>query len=135
MTIAGEHERRLGPMAALAEATLSAAERRMLDRFVAALRERLGDDLLSAWLFGSRARGEVTGPLSDVDVLVVTRAGRADEPEAWKELARLAEDEGLSPVLLSLLVWDPEWLAHRREIRSFFVQEVDRDKIVLYGSP
>ncbi len=107
----------------------------MLDRFVAVLRERLDDDLISVWLFGSRARGEATGPLSDVDVLVVTRAGRVDERAAWKELTRIAEEEGLSPVLLSLLVWDPQWLAHRREIRSFFIQEVDRDKIVLHGSP
>ncbi len=119
----------------LADARLSAAERRMLDRFVAVLRERLGDDLVSVWLFGSRARSEATGPLSDVDVLVVTRAGRVDERAAWKELTRIAEEEGLSPVLLSLLVWDPQWLAHRREIRSFFIQEVDRDKIVLHGSP
>jgi predicted nucleotidyltransferase len=119
-------------MPTLADARLSAAERRMLDRFVAVLRERLGDDLISVWLFGSRARGEATGPLSDVDVLVVTRAGRMDERAAWKELTRIAEEEGHSPVLL---VWDPEWLAHRREIRSFFIQEVDRDKIVLHGSP
>ena len=122
-------------MPTLADARLSAAERRMLDRFVAVLRERLGDDLISVWLFGSRARGEATGPLSDVDVLVVTRAGRVDERAAWKELTRIAEEEGHSPVLLSLLVWDPEWMAHRREIRSFFIQEVDRDKIVLHGSP
>jgi len=122
-------------MPTLADARLSAAERRMLDRFVAVLRERLGDDLISVWLFGSRARGEATGPLSDVDVLVVTRAGRMDERAAWKELTRIAEEEGHSPVLLSLLVWDPEWMAHRREIRSFFIQEVDRDKIVLHGSP
>ncbi len=125
----------LAAMPTLADTRLSAAERRMLDRFVAVLRERLGDDLISVWLFGSRARGEATGPLSDVDVLVVTRAGRVDERAAWKELTRIAEEEGLSPVLLSLLVWDPQWLAHRREIRSFFIQEVDRDKIVLHGSP
>ncbi|MDQ3319761.1 MAG: nucleotidyltransferase domain-containing protein [Actinomycetota bacterium] len=122
-------------MPALADARLSAAERRMLDRFVLAMREHLGDDLLSVWLFGSRARGEDTGPLSDVDVLLVTRSGREDEAAAWRYLADLAEEEGLSPVLLSLVVWDPEWLAHRREIRSFFIQEVDRDKIVLHGSP
>lgn len=107
----------------------------MLDRFVLAMREHLGDDLLSVWLFGSRARGEDTGPLSDVDLLLVTRSGREDEAAAWRYLADLAEEEGLSPVLLSLVVWDPEWLAHRREIRSFFIQEVDRDKIVLHGSP
>jgi predicted nucleotidyltransferase len=122
-------------MPALADARLSAAERRMLDRFVLAMREHLGDDLLSVWLFGSRARGDDTGPLSDVDVLLVTRSGREDEATAWRYLADLAEEEDLSPVLLSLLVWDPQWLAHRREIRSFFIQEVDRDKIVLHGSP
>ena len=74
----------LAAMPTLADARLSAAERRMLDRFVAVLRERLGDDLISVWLFGSRARGEATGPLSDVDVLVVTRAGRVDERAAWE---------------------------------------------------
>ncbi len=94
----------------------------MLDRFVAAAETRLGEDLLSVWLFGSRARGERTGPLSDVDVLVVTRAGREDERWLWDLVARLAEDEGLSPFLPQLVVWDPDWLAYRREIRSFFVQ-------------
>jgi hypothetical protein len=34
-------------MQTLADARLSAAERRMLDRFVAVLRERLGHDLIS----------------------------------------------------------------------------------------
>ena len=29
----------------------------------------------------------------------------------------------------------PEHVAQRREIRSFFIQEVDRDKIVLWGEP
>lgn len=135
MTIVARPGPTLATMASLPDARLSAAERRMLDRFVAAMRERLGENLLSVWLFGSRARGQDTGPLSDVDVLVVTRDGQTGEPAAWRDLAQFAEEEGLSPVLLSLVVWDPEWLAHRRDIRSFFVQEVDRDKIVLHGSP
>ncbi len=32
-------------------------------------------------------------------------------------------------------VYTPERIAQRREIRSFFTQEVDRDKVVLYGEP
>lgn len=107
----------------------------MLDRFVAAAQERLGDELISVWLFGSRARGEATGPLSDLDVLVVTRKGREDRDRLWDLASQLAEEEGLHPYLTQVVVWDPDWLANRREIRSFFVQEVDRDKIVLYGSP
>jgi len=35
----------------------------------------------------------------------------------------------------SVLVYDLERLRDRRQIRSFFIQEVDRDKVVLMGSP
>ena len=135
MTVADEHGPRLASMPALAQAALSPAERRMLDRFVAAAEDRLGDDLISVWLFGSRARGEERGALSDVDVLVVTRKGREDRDPLWDLASQLAEEEGLHPYLPQVVVWDPDWLANRREIRSFFVQEVDHDKIVLYGSP
>ena len=48
------------------------------------------------------------------------------------EAAALAEDE--CPFTYSVHVFDPEWLQRRREIESFFIQEVDRDKIVLAGS-
>jgi hypothetical protein len=37
-------------------------------------------------------------------------------------------------VWYSFFVETPEWLHGRRKIPSFFVAEVDRDKIVLYGS-
>jgi hypothetical protein len=47
------------------------------------------------------------------------------------EEAALAEGE--SPFTYSVHVFDPEWLEGRREIESFFIQEVDRDKIVLFG--
>ena len=50
-------------------------------------------------------------------------------------LNRAADAEGVNPVRFSILVFDPEWLNGRREIESFFIQEVDRDKVVLYGEP
>jgi hypothetical protein len=34
----------------------------------------------------------------------------------------------------SIHVNTPAWLAQRREIESFFIAEVDRDKVVLSGS-
>jgi hypothetical protein len=50
----------------------------------------------------------------------------------------LSEDaaiaEGECPFNYSAHVHDPEWLQSRRAIESFFIQEVDRDKIVLAGS-
>ena len=46
-----------------------------------------------------------------------------------------AEAEGLNPFRISTKGADPEWVEGRRSIRSFFMQEVDRDKIVLVGEP
>jgi hypothetical protein len=41
----------------------------------------------------------------------------------------------VSAAYFSIMVGTPEWIAGRRAIRSFFLQDVDRDKIVLYGEP
>jgi predicted nucleotidyltransferase len=126
----------VGRMATLAEASLTAGERRVVERFIALLRHEFGADVRAVWLYGSRARGERPHEESDVDLLVVL----AREPwqDHWRA-ARLAYDaaeaEGESPVWFAVQVYTPERLAQRREIRSFFIQEVDRDKIVLFGEP
>ena len=123
-------------MASLAEATLSALERRVLDRFVRLLEADLGTDLHAVWLFGSRARGEEPGPESDVDVLVVaTSASFDDHLRAVRLVHEAADAEGANPAFFAVKLYDPDRVAQRREIRSFFMQEVDRDKIVLYGEP
>ena len=46
-----------------------------------------------------------------------------------------AQAEGANPAGFSVELYDPELVAERRRIHSFFIQEVDRDKIVLAGSP
>jgi len=120
---------------ALAAATLSDPERRTVRRFVDALDEALGDDLRAVWLYGSRARGEQPHPESDVDLLVIAAGdGEARQRLALdlSEAAALAEGE--NPFGYSVHVYDPEWLCRRREIESFFIGEVDRDKLVLAGS-
>ncbi len=43
--------------------------------------------------------------------------------------------EGANPLVFSIQVYEPDRVADRRRIRSFFFQEVDRDKIVLFGEP
>lgn len=105
----------------------------MLERLVELLQEEFGADLKSVWLYGSRARGEEPGPESDVDVLVVV------DGDDWDVLGRIvrleAKAEDDTPALLSTLAYSPARLARRRDIQSFFIQEVDRDKIVLYGEP
>jgi len=126
---------------ALAAATLNEDERRAVGRLVRRLREELGGDLLAVWLYGSRARGDANPEetdddrKSDVDLMAIAAGGRnryGDRIHAL--LFEATEAEGESPVWYSVFVGDPEWLRGRREIRSFFIQEVDRDKIVLHGS-
>jgi predicted nucleotidyltransferase len=123
-------------MTALADASLSAGERRVVERFVELLRKEFGSDVRGVWLYGSRARGERPHDESDVDLLVVlARESGRDHWRARRLAYEAAEAEGASPVWFSVHVYTPEHLAQRREIRSFFIQEVDRDKIVLFGEP
>jgi len=123
-------------MPSLSEATLSATERRVLERLVGLLQEELRGDLRAVWLYGSRARGEQPGPESDVDLLIVSEGGRATDGERVSQLVReAARREGADSFDFSAHVYTPDRVAERREIRSFFMQEVDRDKIVLYGDP
>jgi predicted nucleotidyltransferase len=117
----------------LAAAQLSENERRTIERFASRLRDELGDDLHALWLYGSRARREAHAN-SDVDLLVIADGGR--DRYRWivgdlSEAAALAAGE--SPFSFSVHTHDPQWLRDRRKIDSFFIQEVDRDKIVLAG--
>ena len=123
-------------MPTLAESSLSDTERRALERIVRVLSEAFGDRLRSVWLYGSRARGESLREDSDVDLLLVVEAADWDDEKRVFELVfRAAEEEGADPMFFSPRVYTPQRLAQRREIRSFFIQEVDRDKVVLAGEP
>jgi predicted nucleotidyltransferase len=122
-------------------AALNDRERRVIERLLPALRAELGEDLLAVWLFGSRARGEAdpteTDPdrRSDIDLMVIAEGGKARHREKVHELVYgISVQEGDTPAWYSVIVEDPGWLRGRRQIRSFFVGEIDRDKIVLAGS-
>ncbi|HYM46213.1 MAG TPA: nucleotidyltransferase domain-containing protein [Solirubrobacteraceae bacterium] len=119
----------------LAPASLTHAERRVVERLVELLRDELGSDLHAIWLYGSRARGETPHPESDIDLMVLADGDSSRYGMKAIELVNgLAAAEGVSPVWYSFFIETPKWLRGRREIRSFFIAEVDRDKIVLYGS-
>jgi predicted nucleotidyltransferase len=127
---------------ALGRAALNDTERRATERIVNLLQSELGEDLLALWLYGSRARGEADpnethyDRRSDIDMMAIVDARR--DPNAVRRNLALAvmhavEAEGDSPPYYSLRVYDVNWLRDRRRIRSFFFQEVDRDKLVLAG--
>jgi len=121
-------------MTALAETSLAADELLLIERFAKELRLRLNGELHDVWLFGSRARGEPPSQESDVDVLVLV------DDASWDGRMRVRRmlDDAARELGLEALTWSfsvhvhtPDWLAQRREIRSFFIAELDRDKIVL----
>jgi len=119
----------------LSHASLTAVERRALERLLRRLREVIGAALNAVWLYGSRARGEEPHPESDIDLMVIAEGGdKRYGMRAIELVNEVATEEGVSPVFYSVFVCTPEWLRGRREIRSFFISEVDRDKVVLYGS-
>lgn len=127
----------------LATAALNEREVRVIARIVAELRATLGSGLLAVWLYGSRARGEAdpseTDPdlRSDVDLMAIVDPARDAVAVSWELAPRteaIADAEGDSPVYYSLRFYDAEYLCDRRQIRSFFFQEVDRDKLILHGS-
>jgi predicted nucleotidyltransferase len=79
-----------------------------LDRYVALLKARFGDDLVSIVVFGSRVRGTAK-PESDVDVLVVVRGlpiNRWKRYDALRPVARAVSGEFART--LSLIALTPE---------------------------
>jgi predicted nucleotidyltransferase len=122
----------------LAEASLTDEERRVVERLVELMRERFGDRLRSVWLYGSRARGERPGPESDIDLLAIADRGEDDDDDVLTAILlvdQAAAELRVPRPIVSIKVHDPGWLEGRRAIESFFIREVDRDKIVLYGEP
>jgi predicted nucleotidyltransferase len=124
------------------ELSLTRQERRVVEGLLDWLQAELGDGLSAVWLFGSRARGEAdlteTHPdrRSDVDLMIVV-GPRVDSLRLRWDLAprleAIADAEGDSPVWYSVQVYGAERVRQRREIDSFFLREVDRDKVVLLG--
>jgi predicted nucleotidyltransferase len=112
---------------------LAPEERRVVERLIEVLEREFSLEAL--WLYGSRARGEEPGPESDIDLLAITPGGWGDLRAATRQLHRIADEEGADPTDFALFVFDPAWVDDRRRIDSFFIQEVDRDKKVLYGEP
>jgi predicted nucleotidyltransferase len=123
-------------MTGLADTSLQPDEQALVEEFVQELRQHLAEQLHAVWLFGSRARGEQPSSESDVDLLVlVDHASWDDRMQVRKMLDQAARKLDLEALAwsFSVHVHTPQWLAERREIKSFFIAEIDRDKVALSG--
>jgi uncharacterized protein (UPF0332 family)/predicted nucleotidyltransferase len=115
-------------VATLANAALTPPERRALERLTRLIEEEFGDDLHGIWLYGSRARGEWTHDESDIDLLVVANARGPDDDLLLIRLRdQAAEAEGVGPDWFSVKLYEPERVAERRELRSFFMRGRPRE--------
>jgi predicted nucleotidyltransferase/uncharacterized protein (UPF0332 family) len=119
-------------MQALAEAQLTMGERAALDALVRRLERAIGDGLLAVWLYGSRARGDAHED-SDIDVMAVV-----DDLEQHATVRRIVDEverDAATYVDIRTSVQTPETLADKYAIELFYIHNVERDRVVLYGPP
>jgi hypothetical protein len=124
----------------LATASLDAAERRALQRFVSLLHERFAENLDAVWLYGAPAPGapEHDEPPRDDDselrLLVLLRDSTRNDRVAALELlwqAALAEQAGER--YFSIRVVDRASPERRRAVDEFLAREVKPDGIALFA--
>jgi len=107
---------------------LTDKERQVAMEFVERVRQRFDGQLLSAVLFGSRARGEAE-PDSDMDVMVVMSSA---DPEIRKEIRHLAVELWLEhDIYLSTRVWSQAHWRKLGELQTLLYRNICRDGINL----
>jgi predicted nucleotidyltransferase len=118
----------------LATASLDAAERRALRRFVGLLRKMFAEDLDAVWLYGSRVRGEPPRDESELQLLVLLRhSSRSDRVTALELLWQAALAERASESYFSIRISDRASPERRRAIDEFVAREVEPDGIALFA--
>ncbi len=126
----------MSPGPSLATASLEAAERRALERFVGLLRERFAEELEAVWLYGPRARGTPAGDESELRLLVLLRdSSRRDRATALDLLWQAAEAESATESYFSIRIADRAAPERRRAIDEFLAREVEPDGIALFARP
>ncbi|MGH2988562.1 MAG: hypothetical protein ACRDMA_01695 [Solirubrobacterales bacterium] len=71
-----------------------------------------------------------------MDLIVLTDKGwDHDQGKVINLVFEAADAEGAAPTYFSAHVRDAGWVDERRAIDDFFMREVDRDKVVLFGGP
>jgi predicted nucleotidyltransferase len=108
--------------------SLTDQERQVAMEFVEKVRQRFDGQLVSAVLFGSRARGEAE-PGSDMDVAVVMSSA---DSEIRKEIRYLAVEVWLRHgIYLSTRVWSQAHWRKLEELRTSLYQNICKDGINL----
>lgn len=120
-------------MPSLATASLDAAERRALHRFVGLLRERFAEELDAVWLYGPCIRGGSPQDESEPELMVLLRhSSRSDRVTALELLWQAALAERVESYF-SIRVSDRASPERQRAIDEFLAREVEPDGIALFA--
>jgi predicted nucleotidyltransferase len=118
----------------LATASLDAAERRALPRFVGLLRKRFAEDIEAVWLYGSRVHGEPLRDESELQLLVLLgHSSRSDRVTALELLWQAALAERATESYFSIRISDRASPERRRTVEEFLAREVEPDGIALFA--
>lgn len=110
--------------------TLSANESQAVETFLLHAREKFGDNLLRAALFGSKARGD-SMPDSDLDLLLIVKD---DRWQVQRPLIELGAEIGLQfDVLFDLRIISQERWARMVSMQAGLVQNITKESIPLAG--
>jgi predicted nucleotidyltransferase len=107
---------------------LTTTERAALSEYLARIRDRFPGRILSATLFGSKARGD-SDPESDIDLLVVVDAeSRQFRSQLWRIASDVSLDYGL---VISVRVFAQERWAEMHRLRLPLYRTVAAEGIPL----
>jgi predicted nucleotidyltransferase len=107
---------------------LTDKERQVVIEFVQKVRQRFDGQVASAFLFGSRARGDAEAD-SDMDVLVVMSSAG---PEIRREIRHLAVEVWLEHgIYLSTRVWSRAHYRKLEKLQTLLYRNIQRDGIDL----
>ncbi|HNA88381.1 MAG TPA: nucleotidyltransferase domain-containing protein [Anaerolineales bacterium] len=105
---------------------LSSREKKAIKEFLESVRKAYGENLLSAALFGSRARGD-SGEASDIDLLLIVKN---DHWKIQQQISRFSSDVALKyDVALDVRLISAERWKYYKEIRAGLFQNIERDAV------
>lgn len=107
---------------------LNKNERKVIESFVNELKEKLGDEILSIRLFGSKARGDFQEE-SDIDIFILVKEKKGKLRDKISDIAAeyfFEYNVPLAPVVYSLFEYE-----QNKKLSSFFFEQVEKQGISL----
>lgn len=108
--------------------TLNKIEKQSVMEFRGRLLNKLGKEVISVRLFGSKARGDFRKD-SDIDLLVILRNTSSKKKDIIYDIA--SEILLSSGIDLSVKVFDLKEFYHFKSIPTVFIQNIEREGIII----